>query len=600
VVATQVAERRVTRPKRPSGGWWGDGPAPVKEWPGVTVDLPAVWRRGRWESSDGRYYFDQVEADRACEFFPRFLRHHIGEFAGKPFELMRYQARLLTRPLFGWKSTSTGFRRFRKLFGFIPKGAGKSPWGAGTGLYGALCDREPAAEVYAVAADRNQARVVHSNAKIMVEQSPDLADLCDVLRDSIYVRETRSTYQVLSADAATKHGFRPHFVIFDEFHAQPNRDLYEALKKSMVKRRQPLMIIITHAGDDDEGICAEEYDYAKRVLSGSVPDLTCLPVIFEAEPAEDWTSPTVWRRVNPGHGITVQAAAIEAECYEAMAEPRKKNDFLRFHLNRWVNQATAWIPLDWWDACKEPVAEDAELGALTCGAGLDLAQKWDLASFVVVFKHVVAQAQPVEVVKEDETGAVVKAVIDLNYRITLLPFFWIPQDTIREHEKIDGIPYSEWARLGLVTATEGAIIDYTTIYRDITTKILPRFPMLKQATIGYDPAFATDIATKLRDAGGLQILEVPQNYKHLSEPAYIFEALVKAKRVAHGGQRCLRWNVENVAVKRDDAGRIRPVKPKRTSKRIDGVVASIMGIKVFDFVQRQPEYQAMVFGGRGA
>ena len=104
-----------------------------------------------------------------------------------------------------------------------------------------LCDREPAAEIYALATDRNQARVVHTNAKIMVENAPELAEMCEVLRDSIFHAATRSIYQVLSADAATKHGFRPHGAIFDEFAFQPNRDLYEAIKKSMVKRRQPLL-----------------------------------------------------------------------------------------------------------------------------------------------------------------------------------------------------------------------------------------------------------------------------------------------------------------------------------------------------------------------
>ncbi len=181
--------------------------------------------------------------------------------------------------------------------------------------------------------------------------------MCEVLKDSIYCAATRSTYQVLSSDAATKHWFRPHIVIFDELHAQRNRDLYEALKKSMVKRRQPLMIILTHAGDDDEGICFEEYQYAKGVLSGTIPDDTCLPVIFEATPEDDFNDPVVWRRVNPGHGITVKADGIATECQEALAEPRKRNDFLRFHLNRWTNQATAWIPVEWWDACPKDVTD---------------------------------------------------------------------------------------------------------------------------------------------------------------------------------------------------------------------------------------------------
>jgi hypothetical protein len=111
---------------------------------------------------------------------------------------------------------------------------------------------------------------------------------------------------------------------------------------------------------------------------------------------------------------------------------------------------------------------------------------------------------------------------------------------------------------------------------------------LKQGTIGYDPAFATDLATKLRDVAGLQIVEVLQNYKMLSEPAQIIEALIKGKRVHHDGHPVLRWNWENAAVKTDDAGRIRPVKPKRASKRVDGAVALIMGDKALSISNPPP------------
>lgn len=582
------------------GGWWGEGPPPSTRWPGVTIPIPAVRRRGRYESPDGAYFYDPDEADRACEFFPKFLAHHIGEFAGLPFELLPYQSLLLTRPIFGWRRVADGYRRFRKVFAFLPKGAGKSPWSAGTGLYLMLCDHEAAAEIYALAADKNQARVVHSNAKIMVEGSPALAEMCEVLRDSIYQTATRSIYQVLSADAATKHGFRPHGAIFDEFHAQPDRDLYEAIKKSMVKRRQPLLILITHAGTDDESICYEEYEYSKKVLSGTLPDPTCLPVIFEAAEGEDWTAPATWARVNPGHGITVQPQAIAAECLEAQAEPRKRNDFLRFHLNRWTNQATAWIPLDWWDACKDPLPSDDELRAAPVAAGLDLAQKYDLAACVLAFRFPVAAPLRVEIAVDAAapTASPETVAVNLNYRIVLVPFFWIPRDTMIEHEKLDGVPYSHWVSSGLVTATEGGVIDYSKIYEDLTTRIVPRFPLLKQGTLGYDPAFATDLATQLRDRGGLKVAEVLQNYAHLSEPSQVFEALVKAGRVAHGGHRTLRSHVENVAIKTDDARRIRPVKPKKASKRIDGVIASITAIKMLAAgAGPTPQYSVYVFGG---
>lgn len=601
-MTTAVRPRRAkktTRTRPPTDGWWGNGAPPWERWPGVTIPLEGVWTAERWESPDGRFYFDQADADKAYDFFPTFLSHHIGEFAGKPFVPMPYQELLLLRPIFGWKRAATGVRRFQNVFAFLPKGAGKSPMGAGMGLYLTLCDGEPAAEVYAVAGDTKQARVVHDNARIMVEESPDLLEMCEVLRDAIYHAGSRSTYKVLSSDASTKHGFRPHGIIFDEIHNQKDRNLFEALTKSMKKRRQPLLIIITHAGEEDEGIAYEEYEYAKRVLSGAVQDDTHLPIVFEATTDDDWTSEAVWRRVNPGHGITVQHEAIAAECEKAKVEPRKLNDFLRFTLNRWVNAASAWMPVEWWDACAGPIA-DAELQPLSVAAGLDMSQKYDLTAFVLTFKTPLdGPEQTIDVVGTNEFGDAVKRSISLNYRITTVPFFWIPLDTMREHEKNDRVPYSEWHRLGLIRATEGNVIDYDRIFRDIRDEIVPRFPKLKGAEIGYDPAFATDIAMKMQ-AEGFRMIEVLQNYKHLSEPAHLFEALVKGKRVRHDGHRVLRWNVENCTVKQDDAGRIRPVKPKRATRRIDGVVGALMGVSrlMVESIEPTPSISFLGFGGR--
>lgn len=578
----KAARKKATATKAP-GPWWGTGLAPHLQWPGVTIEIAAVWSstNDRWESPDGKFYFDVEAADNAVRFFPELLTHHIGEFAGLPFELLDYQKKLLTRPIFGWKYTRTGYRRFRKVFGFLPKGAGKSPWGAGTGLYGTICDNEPAAEVYAVAADKEQARTVHTNAKVMVEESPDLAEVCEIMKDAIYHPDSRSTYKVLSSDASTKHGFRPHIVIFDELHAQKNRDLYEALKKSMVKRRQPIMVIISHAGDDDEGICFEEYEYAQGVMKAQAAkedfDESCLPVIFEMKQEDDWTDPQVWARVNPGHGITVQHDGIAAECREAQAEPRKLNDFLRFHGNRWVNQAVAWIPIDWWDRCPGELPGDDFLKTLTCAAGLDGAQKIDLFSFVLTFKEPLSSsAEQLEVAAKDDSGNVTQKKISMNYRVYAMPFFWIPQNTMIEHEKNDKVPYSLWKEKGWVKDTEGDVVDYQAIYDDIV-KLSERFPMLKEGEIGYDPAFCTELAQKLA-AKGFKMIETPQNYTHISEPCQVAEALLKAKRVTHDDNRCMRRCVENVAIKTDDARRIRPVKPKKASKRIDGVVAMAMGI----------------------
>ena len=572
-----------------TAAWWGTGAPPTERWPGVTIPI---------DSCGGRYHFDPVLADRVCDFFPRFCSHSKGEFAGQAFHPLDYQTELILRPIFGWVDAA-GHRRFQKAYIEIPKKNGKTQLIAGLALYMLLGDQEPGAEVYVAAADREQARILFNAAKSMVESHPALKKRLTVYRNQI-VRNDDPTafFQVLSAEAATKHGPNIHCLIIDELHAQPDRDLFETLTRGVIARRQPLILLITTAGDDDESICYEEYDYARRVLSGTIPDERHLPVIFEAGPKENWADPAVLTRVNPAVGTTIMLEKLLELAQAAKNEPRKRNDFLRYHTNRWTNQATAWIPVEWWDACQGPL-DDAELKTLECAAGLDLAQKWDLAAFVVVFRRYLESAPPpVEVVTEESNGLIVKKTISLNYELFVRPYFWIPENTLKQHEDQDGVPYSRWVDEGLVTATEGDIIDYTRIYEDITTKILPRYPLLKQGTVGFDPAFATDIATKLRDLGGLAIEEVLQNYKGLSETSQVVEALIKGKRVHHDGHRTLRWNWENTAIKSDDAGRIRPVKPKRASKRIDGAVATIIGTKALSCRVAPKEYQMLIMGGR--
>lgn len=561
-------------------GWWGHGPPPSERWPGVTIPI---------DDCGGRYRFDVESADRVCAFFPRYCSHGKGAFAGKPFEPLDYQLQLILRPIFGWvQNTPEGLRRFRKSYIQIPKKNGKTQLIAGLALYMLLCDREPGAEVYVAAADREQARVLFNAAKSMVEANPQLAKRCIVTRNKIEKwGDPDSFFQVLSAEAATKHGPNIHCLIVDELHVQHDRDLLETLTRGIIARRQPLILEITTAGDDDESICFEEYDYARRVLSGTIEDERHLPVIFEATAKDDWLDPAVWQKVNPGLGITISREQFEGFAVEAKNEPRKRNDFMRYHLNRWVNQAESWIPVDWWDACDEPIPSDEVLRQYQCANGTDMAQKIDLAANVTLFRLPLAEHEPavspVEIVTEDdETGTIVKRSVDLNYRLVILPTFWLPKDTLKARVDQDQVRYDIYEAEGQLEVTEGAIIDEQAIVRHVMDKgaksgMVYRFPMLRQGQFGYDPAFATSVALQLA-ALGLTTVEVLQNYKHLCEACQVFEALVKARRVIHGGHRLLRWNVENVAVKTDDAGRIRPVKPKKATRRIDGVVATLIAL----------------------
>lgn len=603
--------------------WWGEGTAPHLRWPGVTIEIKAKWvpisgklkligahtnnphwtldgeevddwyveSGGRWE--DGDYYFDDYAANQVCGFFEQFLTHSQGEFAGETFKLLDWQTCLIIRPIFGWKSKATGLRRFRKVYIEVPKKNGKSKLCAGLGVYMTFCDGEPGSQVYCAAADREQAAIVFDDARSMVEDCEELNEIAHVYRRSIVHAGSRSSFKVLSADARTKHGPNIHCLIFDELHAQPNRNLFETLEKGIAARRQPLIIMITTAGDDQESICYEQHEYGESVIKEGGDD-TFLPVIFSTPKDADWTSMEVAAKVNPSFGITVKAEYLKNYVATALKEPRKQNNYKQLHLNVWTQQVKLWIPIENWDACKVEIDIEKLIGLPRAG-GLDLSSKIDLSCFVLAFKHQdPPEVKPIEIeidsagsdadeeaqlaaLAQIPTGEEVpeKKKLKIDFSVTLLPFFWMPAERLTERKKMDRFGYDVCSEAGLIDLTEGNIIDYDKIYEKVVDDLNPKFK-LRDAEIGYDPWNATQLATQLGKKG-FKMIEVPQTALHLSEASKIFEALVLAGRIRHSGHRVLRWNVENVSIKEDKSENIRPMKSSKM-KRIDGVVASIIAI----------------------
>ena len=519
------------------------------------------------------YWFDKEAADTACDFFPEYLSHHKGEFEGLPFRLEPWQRELIIRPLFGWKRRD-GVRRFRKVYIEVGKKNGKSKLAAGVALYLLYCDREPGADIVCAAADREQAALMFDDAKVMVEDSAELSSMSEVYRRSIIYAATRSSFKVVSADVRTKHGPNIHGLFIDELHAQPNRELTDTLSKGVAARKQPVTFFVTTAGSDQESVCREEHDYARHVMDGVIDDDTFLPVIFAADSADDWTVPATWTKANPSLGITVKRDYLEAECRAALAEPRKQNTFKRLHLNIWTAQDKIWIPIEAWDACQGQPDDPA--GAVAVAAGMDLSSKLDLTAFVVVLKFTDARpAESITTQLPDASGPM-RRTLNVDFRVAVFPFFWLPEAAIRVQAEADRVPYELWTREGLLRLTPGEVVDYDRVYADIVGEIGPAFH-LTQGEIGFDPYNATQLALQLRDQAGYTVVEVPQTVRHLSEPAKLFEALVRSRRLVHNGHRLLRWNVSNVAVKEDKNSNLFPFKPS-ARKRIDGVSAILDGL----------------------
>ena len=279
-------------------------------------------------------HYNKRMADYAVQFI-ECLCHTKGTWAGKQFKLLEWQEQII-RDLFGVLKPN-GYRQFNTAYVEIPKKMGKSELAAAVALLLCCGDNEERAEVYGCAADRQQASIVFEVAADMVRMCPALAKRIKLLTSQkrIIYRPTNSFYQVLSAEAYSKHGFNIHGVIFDELHTQPNRKLFDVMTKgSGDARTQPLYFLITTAGNDTHSICYETHQKAKDILEGKKIDPTFYPVIYGAEESDDWTDPEVWKKVNPSLGITVGIDKVKAACESAKQNPAEENSFRQLRLNQ--------------------------------------------------------------------------------------------------------------------------------------------------------------------------------------------------------------------------------------------------------------------------
>ena len=494
--------------------------------------------------------FDEEKALHAVEFFSLFLKHHKGKWAGEPFVLSDWQSAVVAN-MFGWIRPD-GTRRYRSSLIELPRKTGKSHLCAGLALYCLIADKENGAEVYTAAADRDQATIVFGIAKKFVELDEHLSSHCQIYRNAITVESSGSTMKALASDSRTAHGLNASAVICDELHVwtKPDaRELFEALTTSQGARVQPLNIAITTAGTAEQTLWKEMHQYAKGVLSGDIQDKSFLPEIWAAEHDDAWDDPDVWRKVNPALGITVPIEFYERECEKAKALPSYANAFRRLYLNQPTESASRWLSMEAYDACEDRMT-DEELEGRTCYAGLDLSSTLDLTALVLVFPRT-----------EDEGGG-----------YDILPYYFVPKENMDKRERDDGVPYTSWMRTDSIIATDGDVVDYTYI-RNKINELHERYDIKE---VAIDRWNATQVAVWL-EQDGFDVAFFGQGYRSMSAPSKELEASIVGKRFRHGNHPVLKWNASVCSHEEDAAGNIKCSK-KKSMERIDGIVASIMGI----------------------
>ncbi len=504
------------------------------------------YRPTKFKAKDSVY--DKEMADYAVSFI-ECLCHTKGTWAGKPFELIDWQEQII-RDIFG-TIKANGYRQFNTAYIEIPKKQGKSELAAAVALLLTCGDGEERAEVYGCAADRQQASIVFEVAADMVRMCPALNKRVKILASQkrIVYLPTNSFYQVLSAEAYSKHGFNIHGVVFDELHTQPNRKLFDVMTKgSGDARTQPLYFLITTAGTDTNSICYETHQKAKDIIEGRKIDPTFYPVIYGADEEDDWTDPKVWKKANPSLGITVAMEKVKIACESAKQNPGEENSFRQLRLNQWVKQAIRWMPMDKWNACSFSIPEE-ELEGRVCYGGLDLSSTTDITAFVLVFPP-----------------------IDEEDKFIILPYFWIPEETMELRVRRDHVPYDVWERQGYLQTTEGNVVHYGYIEKFIEN-LGERFNIRE---IAFDRWGAVQMVQNL-EGMGFTVVPFGQGFKDMSPPTKELMKLTLEQKIAHGGHPVLKWMMDNIFIRTDPAGNIKADK-ERSTEKIDGAIATIMAL----------------------
>lgn len=510
--------------------------------------------------------YDENKAKRVIKFINQ-LKHTKGIWHGVPFDLLDWQEKII-KDIFG-TIKEDGYRKYNTAYIEIPKKNGKSEIAAAIALYLTCGDSEWGAEVYGCAADKQQASIVFDVAVEMVEQCPALKKRIKPImsRKRLVYIPTGSFYQVLSAEAYTKHGLNVHGVIFDELHAQPNRQLYDVMTKgSGDARKQPLFFLITTAGNDRNSICYEVHQKAEDILKGKKNDPTFYPVIYGINEADDWSDESNWYKANPSLGHTIEIDKVRASFISANENPAEENLFRQLRLNQWVKQSIRWMPMDTWNKCGFEVNEKELLGR-ECYAGLDLSSSIDITAFVLIF--------PPRTEEE---------------RYIVLPYFWIPEDNMHLRVRRDHVPYDVWENQGFIKTTEGNVIHYSFIEKFIE-ELGDKYNIKE---IAFDRWNATQMAQNLEDLG-FTVIPFGQGFKFMAPPTKRLMELTLQKKIAHGGNPVLAWMMDNIHVRTDPAGNIKPDK-ERSTEKIDGAVAMIMAL---DRTIRNEGNSGSVYDDRG-
>lgn len=510
--------------------------------------------------SGSRYIFDEKKANHAIDFIERYCKHSKGKWAGKPVVLEVWQKAILSA-LFGFIDKNTGLRQYRELILIVARKNGKSTLSSGIGLYLLMADGEPGSEVYSVATQREQAKIIWNEAVRMVKKSPSLNKRCDCLVSRIKCRFNDGVFVPLASDSNTLDGLNVHGALIDELHAIKDKNLYDVVIDGMTAREQPLSIITSTAGTIREGIFDLKYEEATNIIAGygdenGYKDETILPVIYELDKRGEWTKPTCWAKANPALGTIKSREQLEDKVNRAKANPHYVKNLLCKDFNVRETATEAFLTFE--QLNNEATFDIRTLKPRYGIGGIDLSATTDLTCATILFKTL-----------EDEK------------RFYVEQMYWIPEELLEKRVNEDKVPYDIWLKRGFVRVSPGNSIDYRLIVEWFEEMQNEKDIYLFKC--GYDSWSAKYFVQDMINTFGEPTMEpVIQGKKTLSGPMKALGADLEAKLINYNNNPVLKWCMANVSVDMDKNGNIQPCKLQNPRQRIDGFASLLDAYVVYE------------------
>ena len=490
-------------------------------------------------------YFDEEDVTRRINFIWK-MRHSTGAHNKRHFKLLPWQLWLVSQ-IFGWKWKDTGYRVTRKVFLMISRKNGKTAICSALSLAAMVGDAQSGQEIDIIANNAKQAGICFDQIKNYAESVDPLQKLFKTYRSEIRVPYFKSRIQVLSSESMGLDGWNSSVVIFDEFHAQRNWDLYNVMKSSQAAREQPLMIVLTTAGFliGETYPCYSTWQTCIDILRGEKQDDSYFSAIYQLDDGDDWEDEECWIKCSPSLDQTVFRQFMREEINAAKNNTSLENGVRTKTLNEWRQSENVWLPYELLKSHMKPmtVEDMSNLPNVSYAyIGVDLSAVSDLTALSLM--------------------------VESEGKFYFKSWAFIPEDCLTTGP--NATRYRDWKKLNFIDVTDGNVQDYDYILskiRDID-KIIPI------AGVYYDQWNAVQFAVNATNIG-LPMYPYSQALGNFNRPTKCFELLLKKGDIVMDYNTMVLWCFANSTLKYDFNDNCKPIKADTKTGKIDVVIAML-------------------------